>query len=35
VSPPTFLGLAFKPIEEAEKTSRRINGPDQAIAGAN
>ncbi len=27
VSRPTFLGLAFKLIEEAEKTWRRINGP--------
>ena len=29
VSRPTFLGLAFKLIEEAEKTWRRINGPEQ------
>ena len=29
VSRPTFLGLAFKLIEEAEKTWRRINGPKQ------
>jgi hypothetical protein len=29
VSRPTFLGLAFKLIEEAEKTRRRINGPEQ------
>jgi hypothetical protein len=28
VSRPTFLGLAFKLIEEAEKTWRRINGPE-------
>jgi putative transposase len=28
-SRPTFLGLAFKLIEEAEKTWRRINGPEQ------
>jgi transposase-like protein len=34
VSRPTFLGLAFKLIEEAEKTWRRINGPEhQAVAG--
>jgi hypothetical protein len=29
VSRPTFLGLAFKLIEEAEKTWRRINGPER------
>src|SRR5260370_13441583 len=29
VSRPTFLGLAFKLIEQAEKTSRRINRPQQ------
>ncbi|EIF32458.1 transposase [Burkholderia sp. Ch1-1] len=29
VSRPTFLGLAFKLIEEAEKTWRRINGPEK------
>ncbi|MDR6450386.1 hypothetical protein J2794_006527 [Paraburkholderia terricola] len=29
MSRPTFLGLAFKLIEEAEKTWRRINGPEQ------
>lgn len=29
VSRPTFLGLAFKLIEEAKKTRRRINGPEQ------
>ncbi|CAD6563446.1 IS256 family transposase IS1413 [Paraburkholderia sabiae] len=29
VSRPTFLGLAFKLIEEAEKTSSRINGPEK------
>ena len=29
VSRPTFLGLAFKLIEEAEKTWRRSNGPEQ------
>lgn len=29
VSRPTFLGLTFKLIEEAEKTWRRINGPEQ------
>ncbi len=29
VTRPTFLGLAFKLIEEAEKTWRRINGPEQ------
>jgi hypothetical protein len=28
-SRPTFLDLAFKLIEEAEKTWRRINGPEQ------
>lgn len=28
VSRPTFLGLAFNLIEEAEKTWRRINGPE-------
>ncbi|MBB5496936.1 hypothetical protein HDG37_001132 [Paraburkholderia sp. MM5384-R2] len=26
---PTFLGLAFKLIEEAEKTWRRVNGPEK------
>ena len=29
VSRPTFLGLAFKLIEEAEKTWRRINSPEK------
>jgi hypothetical protein len=29
ISRPTFLGLAFKLIEEAEKTWRRINGPEK------
>jgi transposase-like protein len=29
VSRPTFLGLAFKLIEEAEKSWRRINGADK------
>ena len=29
VSRATFLGLAFKLVEEAEKTWRRINGPDK------
>jgi len=29
VSRPTFLVLAFKLIEKAEKTWRRINGPEQ------
>lgn len=29
VSQPAFLGLAFKLIEEAEKTWRRINGPEK------
>jgi len=29
VSRPTFLGLAFKLIEEAEKNWRRVNGPEQ------
>jgi hypothetical protein len=29
VSRPTFLGLAFKLIEGAEKTWRRINSPDK------
>ena len=29
VSRPTFLGLAFKLIEEAKKTWRRINGPEK------
>ncbi|MGF6605188.1 transposase-like protein [Paraburkholderia sp. WSM4175] len=29
VSRPTFLGLAFKLIEEAEKTWRRVNGPEK------
>jgi len=29
VARPTFLGLAFKLIEEAEKTWRRINGPEK------
>jgi hypothetical protein len=30
VSRPTFLGLAFKLIEEAEKTWRRIDGPNRS-----
>jgi len=29
VSQPTFLGLAFKLIEEAKRTWRRINGHEQ------
>ncbi|MGF6696323.1 putative transposase [Paraburkholderia sp. MM5496-R1] len=29
VSRPTFLGLAFRLIEEAEKTWRRVNGPEK------
>jgi len=29
VSRPALLGLAFNLIEEAEKTGRRINGPEQ------
>ena len=29
VTRPTFLGLAFKLIEEAEKTWRRINSPEK------
>jgi hypothetical protein len=29
VSRPTFRGLAFKLIEEAQKTWRRINGPEK------
>ena len=29
VSRPTFLGLSFKLIKEAEKTWRRINGPEK------
>jgi putative transposase len=29
VSRPTFLGPAFKLVEEVEKTWRRINGPKQ------
>ncbi|PTQ92989.1 mutator family transposase [Paraburkholderia sp. GV068] len=29
VSRPTFLGMAFKLIEEAEKTWHRINGPEK------
>ncbi len=29
VSWPTFLGLAFKLIKEAEKTWCRINGPEK------
>ena len=32
VSRPTFLGLAFKLIEEAEKTWRRIRGADKIEA---
>jgi transposase-like protein len=32
VSRPTFLGLVFKLIEEAEKTWRRIRGADQIAA---
>lgn len=29
MSRPTFLGLAFKLIEKAEKTWRRINDPEK------
>jgi hypothetical protein len=31
---PTLLGLAFKLIEEAEKTWRRTNGPKRSISSA-